>query len=309
LKRATVENQRRNARAGTLLAVLNITSQLILIGATSRLVLKGTISVGSIVAVSELATKIFDSLGYVNRSLITMGATTPITHKLAAVSHVPAELTATSTAPHSFVSLVFQDVSFHYPDAPAPVFQHVTFTLTAGNRYLVTGPSGSGKSTLFALILGTLTPTTGRILLNGHDVTQWSDQRRAARLQSLPQDGYLFRDDVLGNISLGRALNRLDLSELTRRLKIPTGDPLTFSGGERQRIKLARALLRPDKLTLIDEGFSELDVPAAQAILQVAFTNPQLTLLLISHRQRELAGLTYTVIDLTTFKSTTLAKS
>lgn len=292
---AAVANARRLALAGVLLAMMNITSQLILIGTTGLLVLAAALPVGTIVAVAELSTKIFDSLGMVNQRLIAMGTTQPITQRLAAV--MPGRVQPDQpTIP--FESLTFQQVAFRYPKTTTDVFHDLSFTVTAGERYQIVGPSGIGKSTLLKLISGELIPTAGTILLNGRSVARMSLAERLQSIQVLGQDGTVFDDDVQGNVLLGRPDDGASWRRLVTTLQIPQGNPRTFSGGERQRVKLARGLWDPTKLTLIDEGFAELDLAAAQAIVRTTLNQANRTLILVSHRQAELRDLDCRVIDL-----------
>lgn len=295
IQNASVESAKRQARSGVLLSFTNIIGQLLLIGATGLLVLSGKLSVGSVVSVSELSSKIFDSLGYVNRYRININSTESIINKIESISKQLCPVILPAVA---FESIEFTDVSFTYSGNERPVFSHVSFKLKKHNVLQILGASGVGKTTLLKLITGELQPTSGEILLNGVNINRMSDEERSAIIQLVPQEGRIFEASVIENIVLDRPTDLNKVSKIINIFNIPHGNPLNFSGGEKQRIKLARALVDPQKLTLIDEGLAQIDLQSAKQLLLTMTSNYPISLIIISHRGAELDDMTHDVLNL-----------
>lgn len=197
--------------------------------------------------------------------------------------------------------IVFEDVSFAYPSRDdARVLQHVSFRITPGERVALVGPSGAGKSTIFHLLLRYYDPASGRILLDGVDLTAADPAAVRARLALVPQDVVIFAASVRENIRLGR----LDASEaeveragtlalvdefahtLPQGYDTQIGERgVTLSGGQRQRIAIARAILRDAKVMLLDEATSALDAES-ETLVQEALEHSMegRTSLVIAHR-------------------------
>jgi ABC-type multidrug transport system fused ATPase/permease subunit len=199
-----------------------------------------------------------------------------------------------------FESLRFEQVSFHYPGNAALVLDHVSFELDAGQSLALVGPSGTGKTTIFKLVLGFYQPTGGRILVNGIDLRQVQLKSWRALLGTVLQDVALFNDTVLANIAFAKpeaseqevcaAAELAQAAEFIQRLPLGyqtrVGERgIRLSGGEKQRLAIARALLKQPQLILLDEATSALD---SQSELKVQQGLSQLcqgrTSLVIAHR-------------------------
>lgn len=181
--------------------------------------------------------------------------------------------------------LEFRDVSFTYPGADVPVLNDISFTVRAGETTAVIGATGSGKSTLVNLIPRLLAPTSGEVLIDGAPV---SAMRRAdlARLVGLvPQKAFLFSGTVASNLRFGRTDATDD--ELWEALRVAQGDGFVrtrgtgeasglaspvaqggtdVSGGQRQRLCIARALVAEPTVYVFDDSFSALDVRTDAAL-------------------------------------------
>ena len=198
----------------------------------------------------------------------------------------------------------FERVTFYYGQRPA--VQDITLALAAGATTAIVGPSGAGKSTLADLLMGLLTPSRGRILVDGTPLgadrlEAWRDQ-----IGYVAQEPFLFHDSVRANLlwarpdaseeELWRAL-RLALADefvsaLPRGLDTVVGDRgVLVSGGERQRLSLARALLRRPTLLILDEATSSLD-SENEARIQHAIDSlhQQMTIVIITHRLATIRG-------------------
>lgn len=193
----------------------------------------------------------------------------------------------------------FEDVNFAY-EAARPILKHVSFEIPAGKTVAVVGPSGSGKSTLARLLYRFYDVQQGRITIGGEDIrdVQQASVRRAIGI--VPQDTVLFNDTVEYNIAYGRpGASREEVEEAARAARIhdfiahtPKGYEtmvgergLKLSGGEKQRVAIARTLLKNPPIVIFDEATSALDSANERAIqseLKSAARNK--TTLVIAHR-------------------------
>lgn len=182
--------------------------------------------------------------------------------------------------------LKLDHVTFTYPGAEREVIDDLSLNLHPGEKLALLGPSGTGKSTLLKLILGDEQPSEGQITLNGVPVSQLQ-QQRAQLFGVLDQQPYLFDTTVMNNVRLGNlnatdeevhaAVKAVELDELVGRL--PQGYDTEvqeagsrFSGGERQRLSLARILLQDAPIIILDEPTVSLDPITEQHLLDTVFS-------------------------------------
>jgi subfamily B ATP-binding cassette protein MsbA len=197
--------------------------------------------------------------------------------------------------------LEFRDVCFLYQQEKGAVLRDIQLRVAPGERLAIVGRSGSGKSTLVSLIPRFYDPTSGAVLLDGHDLREYrrDDLRRQVSLVS--QDVKLFDDTIRANIAYGamrdasaaeieQAARAAHVLEFTERfpdgLETEVGDRgVTLSGGQRQRVAIARALLKNAPVLILDEATSALDTESERHIqqaLEVLMQNR--TTLVIAHR-------------------------
>ena len=183
-------------------------------------------------------------------------------------------------------TLQLDHVAFTYPGAERQVIDDLSLELHPGEKLALLGPSGTGKSTLLKLILGDETPASGQVTLNGVPIAQLQ-QQRAQLFGVLDQQPYLFDTTVMNNVRLGNlnatdedvhaAVKAVELDDLIGRL--PQGYDTEvqeagsrFSGGERQRLSLARILLQDAPIIILDEPTVSLDPITEQHLLDTVFS-------------------------------------
>lgn len=183
------------------------------------------------------------------------------------------------------VTLKIAQVHYHYPESGKQVLSGIDLTLHPGEKIAILGRSGSGKSTLANLIRGDLRATEGAITLNGEETYKFGDDI-SNYLGVIHQTPYLFHTTIANNLRIGResateadlwqVLTRVELKELVESL--PDGletmvdeAGLRFSGGERQRLALARILLQEAPIILLDEPTVGLDPVTEQALINTFF--------------------------------------
>jgi ATP-binding cassette subfamily B protein len=171
--------------------------------------------------------------------------------------------------------LQFDSVGFHYPGAELPVLDKVSFTVRAGQTLAVIGSTGSGKTTLVSLIPRLFDATSGSVLLDGVDVRDLAPEALWSRVGIVPQKPYLFSGTVASNLGYGKenateeemwaALRTAQAEDFVRAMPggldavIAQGGS-NVSGGQRQRLAIARALIRHPEIYLFDDSFSALDL-------------------------------------------------
>lgn len=186
----------------------------------------------------------------------------------------------TLTAPYN---LAVSHVSYHYPKSGKLILNNLSLAFKSGEKVAILGRSGSGKSTLLSLLRGDLLPDQGSITLNGHDVHQFGDQI-SQYIGVIQQQPYLFHTTIYGNLALGnRDITKADVYDVLKRVglaemidKLPDGldtmvdeAGLRFSGGERQRMALARILLKDVPIVLLDEPTVGLDPINERKLLNI----------------------------------------
>ncbi len=195
--------------------------------------------------------------------------------------------------------VVFRNVSFGY-DARRPILRGVDFTVPAGKTVAIVGPSGAGKSTISRLLFRFYDVTEGQILIDGQDLRAVTQDSLRASIGIVPQDTVLFNDTVYYNIAYGRPSATREEVEAAAKLArihefvrgLPDGYDsivgergLKLSGGEKQRVAIARTILKGPAILLFDEATSALDTRTERAIQNsLNEVSRDRTTLVIAHR-------------------------
>jgi ATP-binding cassette subfamily B protein len=197
--------------------------------------------------------------------------------------------------------IAFRDVTFHYPSRPnSSALNGVSFKARSGERVAIVGPSGAGKTTIFALLLRFYDPQKGTVSVDGVPVNQADLHELRSRFAIVPQEPALFADTVAANIGYGVGeASRSEIEKAARAafahdfiVGLPQGydtmlgeGGVTLSAGQRQRIAIARAVLRDAPILLLDEATSALD-SESETLVQRALDAIMVgrTTLVIAHR-------------------------
>ena len=175
----------------------------------------------------------------------------------------------------------FEDVSFRYPDSEADVLEHISFTARPGETTAIIGSTGSGKSTLLNLIPRFFDVTSGRITLDGIDIRELTQHKLRSLLGYVPQKGVLFSGDIESNLKFGgdqitdeqmkqaaaiaQATEFIDQKPDKYHSPIAQGGS-NVSGGQKQRLSIARAIAKDPLVYLFDDSFSALDYKTDAAL-------------------------------------------
>ena len=302
LEKASIKSQ-------TSLSMLNLGQSLIVAVAVTLLVWRATVGVvegrmtlGDLVLVNALMIQLYVPLNFlggiyraIKQAITDMERMWSLLGENREIADAP---DAQPLVPHGG-SVRFEHVRFGY-DRDRTILFDVSFEIPAGKKVAVVGPSGSGKSTLARLLFRFYDVDAGRVLVDGQDVRDVTQQSLRQSIGIVPQDTVLFNDTVEYNIAYGRTgASREEVEAVARAAHIhafiastPKGYDtlvgergLKLSGGEKQRVAIARTLLKDPPLLIFDEATSALDSAnerAIQAELQSAARNK--TALVIAHR-------------------------
>ena len=197
-------------------------------------------------------------------------------------------------------SIQFDNVSFRYDDDGPLVLRDIDLEISKGQMVALVGPSGAGKSTLSDLIPRFYDATTGKILIDGTDIRDFTINSLRSRIGIVTQDSILFNDTIRANIGYGmenaseediieasKAANAWEfISEMDKGLDTIIGERgIKLSGGQKQRVSIARAILKNPPILILDEATSSLDTES-EKLVQDAIDNlmENRTVLVIAHR-------------------------
>lgn len=202
--------------------------------------------------------------------------------------------------------LIFKDVSFSYKSAKKKALNKVNFKIMRGEQVGVVGPTGSGKSTLLDLILGLLEPTGGEIIVDQHTLSKGNFTQWQKNISHVPQTIFLTDGTITENIAFGEAFSEINfdrvlwaaemacvtdfVSKMPLGLKSIVGERgVMLSGGEVQRIGIARALYKKKPIIVLDEATTALDVNTEMKVLNnIVNLSDKRTLIMVSHRRSSL---------------------
>lgn len=275
---------RWNAQTFAVINTITDLAPLLVIGFASYQVIQGRLTIGEMTAFYGYVGLIYSPI----RRLVN--SSTILTQSLASMDRVfefldeKYDITDRPNA-HQLKNargeIKFEKVDFHYTPESPPVLKGIDLTVAPGETVALVGPSGGGKSTLVALVPRFYDVTSGRVLLDGRDVRDWTQASLRSQIGMVLQDNILFSGTVLENILMGRidatmeeviaaakAANAHDfIMELPQKYETEIGERgVKLSGGQKQRIAIARVFLKDPPILIFDEATSSLDLESEQMI-------------------------------------------
>jgi ATP-binding cassette subfamily B protein len=292
------------ARFTPLMSLIAGVGTLIVVWAGGRAVVDGRLSLGALVAFNGY-------LAYLAWPTIALGLTLSVLRRgLTSMERIQ-EVTGTAPAARlegtplaGAPSIRFAGLTFAYDGRP-PILSDVSFEVKPGETVAVVGPTGSGKTTLGLLLARLWEPPPGTVFVAGHDVTTVSLGALRSTLRWVPQEAFLFSRSLASNITLGREGVGEDEVRCVARVAgiadeiegFPAGYDtvvgergLTVSGGQRQRMALARALVGAPRMLVLDDIFASVDAAKEEEIIAalraLRADGSERTVLLVTHRLR-----------------------
>lgn len=296
---ASLERQKKNLLFSAALTTVTLASPIILLLAGAWLVLRQELSLGQMLGFGALAGAFLSpmtSLVSAAQSLQTVGAHVD---RLEDVYREKPEPTAGGDAPHALQgAITLENVSFRYGSCGPFVVRDVSLEVAPGQMVAIVGPSGAGKSTLAKLIVGLYPPTSGHIRFDGRDLAGLDVRSVRRQLGVVLQDSFLFGETIRNGIAFGRPeISLAEVETAARAAGIEStirAMPMAYdtilseaanniSGGQRQRLCVARALVGKPRILLLDEATSELDTET-EAVIQEHLESLRVTRVVIAHR-------------------------
>lgn len=307
----TINSQQQLALLGqilqTLPALLTGLTNVIILGYGSYLIIQGQISVGTLVAFQSLLlmfnSPLLGLLGVGSKLQEIQGDIARLDDALMQPEDIRYGISKSAekgrhggTAPTT-VGLEFKNVSFGYSPLEAPIIKDFNLSLKPGERVAIVGATGSGKSTLAKLACGLYQPWAGSILINDAPLETISPKRLSTLLSFVDQDVFLFEGNIRDNLTLWGHAPDADLKRAAHDAAIDDvifnrpnhfESPVlekgaNFSGGERQRLDIARALVKNPDILILDEATASLDAVTEQNIM-ANLKKQHYSLILIAHR-------------------------
>ena len=284
---------------GKISACMNPVTYIIVNGAIIALIYTGAVQVnignlsqGEVVAIINYMNQILVELVKLANLIVTMTKALACAERVASVFDIGADAAYVEAQNQKLADKVdksapfldFKHVSLTYQGAGAPTLQDMNFTVNRGDTVGIIGGTGSGKTSLVNLIPGFYPATEGEILLEGRDIRTMSDEELRGRIGVVPQKAVLFKGTIRSNLQWGKPdateEEMWKALELAQASEVVDGKPgkldatvaqngKNFSGGQRQRLTIARALVRNPEILILDDSASALDY-ATDAKLRAA---------------------------------------
>lgn len=271
----------------------NVIGQISSYALTGYLALLGQVTIGMLTTTGSLSSSVFNTVGNLSQYIAAINSVEPLIDKINNTAEVvDINEDDFQKLPPIVSGVKFNDVAFGYNENQ-PIFKHVDYTFELGKKYAISGDSGTGKSTVLNLLIKNLKPSNGSISLNNTSIEAIKTSDLLNQITYIEQKPYVFNGTVRENISLGdnisdqkikEVLKSVGLSNYADKLDlIITENGNNFSGGQKQRLALARGLVRDSKIILLDESTSSLDEKTATSIEKAILNLPDKLVIMISH--------------------------
>lgn len=300
--------RKKNLRLNELLAIywgggdaISMTQTLLTLVVCIIYACNGWITVGTLIVFTSTLGMLLFPIRQLGRTLSDAGKAMVSMKRVQAILHEEAEPDEPNALkPDLHGDIVFDHVSFAYPDDNVPVLRDVSFTIPAGKTAAVLGGTGSGKSTMMYLLQRLYTPTSGKITIGGVDIQQIDRKYLRAHVGLILQEPFLYSKSIRENVGITAPEQEAERIEHAADIASASGfiakadkgwetvvgeRGVTLSGGQKQRIAIARTLLKDNNIFIFDDSLSAVDTETdAQIRAALRHEQKDVTTLIISHR-------------------------
>lgn len=300
--------RKKNLRLNELLAIywgggdaISMTQTLLTLVVCIIYACNGWITVGTLIVFTSTLGMLLFPIRQLGRTLSDAGKAMVSMKRVQAILHEEAEPDEPNALkPDLHGDIVFDHVSFAYPDDNVPVLRDVSFTIPAGKTAAVLGGTGSGKSTMMYLLQRLYTPTGGKITIGGVDIQQIDRKYLRAHVGLILQEPFLYSKSIRENVGITAPEQEAERIEHAADIASASGfiakadkgwetvvgeRGVTLSGGQKQRIAIARTLLKDNNILIFDDSLSAVDTETdAQIRAALSHEQKDVTTLIISHR-------------------------
>ena len=300
--------RKKNLRLNELLAIywgggdaISMTQTLLTLVVCIIYACNGWITVGTLIVFTSTLGMLLFPIRQLGRTLSDAGNAMVSMKRVQAILHEEAEPDEPNALkPDLHGDIVFDHVSFAYPDDNVPVLRDVSFTIPAGKTAAVLGGTGSGKSTMMYLLQRLYTPTSGKITIGGVDIQQIDRKYLRAHVGLILQEPFLYSKSIRENVGITAPEQEAERIEHAADIASASGfiakadkgwetvvgeRGVTLSGGQKQRIAIARTLLKDNNILIFDDSLSAVDTETdAQIRAALRHEQKDVTTLIISHR-------------------------
>lgn len=300
--------RKKNLRLNELLAIywgggdaISMTQTLLTLVVCIIYACNGWITVGTLIVFTSTLGMLLFPIRQLGRTLSDAGKAMVSMKRVQAILHEEAEPDEPNALkPDLHGDIVFDHVSFAYPDDNVPVLRDVSFTIPAGKTAAVLGGTGSGKSTMMYLLQRLYTPTSGKITIGGVDIQKIDRKYLRAHVGLILQEPFLYSKSIRENVGITAPEQEAERIEHAADIASASGfiakadkgwetvvgeRGVTLSGGQKQRIAIARTLLKDNNILIFDDSLSAVDTETdAQIRAALRHEQKDVTTLIISHR-------------------------
>lgn len=300
--------RKKNLRLNELLAIywgggdaISMTQTLLTLVVCIIYACNGWITVGTLIVFTSTLGMLLFPIRQLGRTLSDAGKAMVSMKRVQAILHEEAEPDEPNALkPDLHGDIVFDHVSFAYPDDNVPVLRDVSFTIPAGKTAAVLGGTGSGKSNMMYLLQRLYTPTSGKITIGGVDIQQIDRKYLRAHVGLILQEPFLYSKSIRENVGITAPEQEAERIEHAADIASASGfiakadkgwetvvgeRGVTLSGGQKQRIAIARTLLKDNNILIFDDSLSAVDTETdAQIRAALRHEQKDVTTLIISHR-------------------------
>lgn len=276
---------------------LGLLSQLVILSLGALLILKGTVTTGDLIMSMFFITSVSDAVGNAietyNNIKSTKGVGDKFLNMLKSNEELPKGRALALEAEKVKDGVSVNNFSFAFGDRD--IFKNFSYELADGGSYAVIGESGSGKSTFARLLTKELDGYKGEVTVYGQDLNEISEKSLFESVAVVPQEAMIFKDSLFNNITMydssiteeseeyKEIIKKLNLEGLAKKEKEGTLDVLQASGGEKERISIARAMIRKPKILILDEPTTGLDPDNAREVKKIITNLDGVLRLVITH--------------------------